>query len=315
MSERTLIIPNVLGDDNLKIVETFNNLKLWPGFRVVRIKPKKKTKTDTFLEMEAKRNLIELNITNDNENDIEIKDENGNVEEGKNENNENSINSISTDKNNLSFGSIQKTINSLTMVEPAYYYRIKKDYLTEVPEPFILSFKKKVTLRNIENTLLSSEIKYVERIILHIDNTNENDKNKVGEEIIDEKDIDRNSDKNIAAYYKNNKNGIKNIHTKYLNNITFLDLLNNNINANMNLPNNIINSILLWSDDSVGLYKKYKYEINSYTVIPRILHHQKYELSGTIDSELAVNVIQNIRPCADILVGVRGNRSCFDKCN
>ncbi len=56
------------------------------------------------------------------------------------------------------------------IVEPAYYWRINKDYTSfdnvSIPDPVIVLFKKKVTIKEIEDKLLSPEIVATPRIVI-----------------------------------------------------------------------------------------------------------------------------------------------------
>ena len=252
VTDRTLIIPNVLGDDGLTGIDIYKSLIMWPGFRIAHIRQKKKRSegsTGTLQESEeddrvlnnryrnffvSEKNLLE---------EISREDEkNGNVD-----------------------------ISSLvSIVEPAYYWRIRRDYSTDIPRPTVLSFLKSATLPDIERYLLSPDVRDIPRIVIHMDTKKGKKKNN-------------NEEENTKEF----------------------DFLSENVH------NLTINRLMAWAEDSVGSYRKFSQEFPDYVTIPK-LH---FEANRIKEKNLLRNVIiHDIRPCDRILREMRGNRSCFDKC-
>ena len=65
-----------------------------------------------------------------------------------------------------------------------------------------------------------------------------------------------------------------------------------------------------WSQDSVGIWDTYNIEKKRYETTPALI----------IDGDDEINkskrkIIANVRPCIKIFGQMRGNRSCFDKCD
>ena len=78
-------------------------------------------------------------------------------------------------------------------------------------------------------------------------------------------------------------------------------------------PLNTEAQIVAWAQHSVGLFSSYEEETKHYGALPA--------LEGIVSNDdgpsahLATAISKNIRLCGAILEPMRGNRSCFDKCN
>ena len=69
-----------------------------------------------------------------------------------------------------------------------------------------------------------------------------------------------------------------------------------------------------WADDSVGQYDLYDLEMRRYGMLPQL----KYEGDSRVRASqpgIAADIVKNVRLCARVLEKMRGNRSCFDKCD
>lgn len=228
---RTLIVPNVLGGDFLKGVDSFKERAMWPGFRIIRINPKQ-SQFRGVSQFQEERDL-----------------------------------------------------SSLSIVEPAFYWRIKRDYSDDVPEPYIVSFDGDSSLREIEERLLSEDITNLPRLIINIE-INKNDNRGKSSSNIRNKQKD--TDYRFPLFQSVKKRSFHEIE----------------------LSAEKADHLFKWASDSVGPYQNYLDEKENYLLIPKINRNTR----GQRDPKLAETVIQYIRPCKGILEPIRGNRSCFDKC-
>jgi hypothetical protein len=73
------------------------------------------------------------------------------------------------------------------------------------------------------------------------------------------------------------------------------------------------NELLKWSDDSVGYFSGFQHELNGYGQIPSLSTGSFF--STVTNQLLAKSIVQDIRLCARIFLPMKGNRSCFDKCD
>jgi hypothetical protein len=71
--------------------------------------------------------------------------------------------------------------------------------------------------------------------------------------------------------------------------------------------------VSLWAEDSVGSYASYADEELTYAPVPLISEGRK--MLGITDLSLNSQIVASIRPCKGMFEKMRGNRSCFDKCD
>lgn len=204
VTNRTLILPNVLANERIGTVDLYYGQALWPGFRLAYLRPG-----------------IDVDI-----------------------------------------------------VEPAFYWRIRRDYLrtkthvddttsgASIPEPFIVEVDRGLAFDKVASFLKS----YSEhtRLVIHMSPP---------------AGIMRWS----SAHQKAQK-------TEQLHNIT-----------------------KLWADDSVGIWRSFSEESRDYgkLVAPYGKGFLKYR-AGEYSGKYFVN---NVRLCRKVFAPMRGNRSCFDKCD
>lgn len=72
-----------------------------------------------------------------------------------------------------------------------------------------------------------------------------------------------------------------------------------------------VKNLTMWADDSVGAYSSYFSEVQNYEQ----LMTTRKSVGGPIRGNLAYNIIDSTRLCLDIFGKMKGNRSCFDKCD
>jgi hypothetical protein len=70
-----------------------------------------------------------------------------------------------------------------------------------------------------------------------------------------------------------------------------------------------------WADDSVGDYDDFSKEIQSYNILPSIKSSFKSKEEMILNSKLGRNILDSTRLCARVFEAMKGNRSCFDKCD
>ncbi len=80
-------------------------------------------------------------------------------------------------------------------------------------------------------------------------------------------------------------------------------------------PLNAEERVVEWAQHSVGLYGSYKVEKKVYGTLPAIEQMVKPRAGNPAVNGLANSINANLRLCGSILEPMRGNRSCFDKCN
>ena len=68
-----------------------------------------------------------------------------------------------------------------------------------------------------------------------------------------------------------------------------------------------------WAQDSVGRYRRFREELRDYGAAPHLSKGR--DLGPVQNMSLAYQVVLLIRPCMKIFDRIRGNRSCFDKCD
>jgi hypothetical protein len=75
--------------------------------------------------------------------------------------------------------------------------------------------------------------------------------------------------------------------------------------------------VSLWAQDSVGLFEAYEVESARYAPLGTLRSsYAKGSPARTVRlPHVAETIVQEVRLCAHILGGDRGNRSCFDKCD
>lgn len=284
---RTLIIPNILGPDNIKGVDIFNDRVLWPGFRAIHISQNKnkrgKTKNGIQISLvqdseEGDDPVVDAKITNHFHNEFNVLEI---IQKKK---------KIQKDCQGIDLPSL------LTTVEPAYYWRVKRDYSDYVPNPTVIAFFKSSDLTDIESHLLSLEITDIPRIILHMDRGSRPRQNNF-----------KNQKKlNKQENYLKKKNENDNENT------TIDEVIRRNNQVVRNLHNITAGRLHNWATDSVGLYKTFIKEKIDYIPLPKLL----FERTRSREKNMLRDVIiGDVRPCRRILEPNRGNRSCFDKCS
>lgn len=268
VTDRTLIIPNVLGADDIKGVDVYKNLVMWPGFRVAHVRQAKRKRNGPQLQESEEEEQQESSHSNLRITNFFFNEKNQREEIGR--------------KNVPVVDSIEMS-SLLSIVEPAFYWRVKRDYSPLIPDPSIITFLKSVSLTDIEQFLLLPEISELPRIVIHMDTLKKNYKEKKN----------KNEDKNNNE--KNKKNNMKDKS----------DVISSHVHAST------IGRLTAWAGDSVGSYKKYSQEINEYVAIPKLHYDGKRSKEKNLLRDI---IIDDVRPCDRILQAMRGNRSCFDKC-
>ena len=158
---RTLIIPNILGPDGAEGVDIFNDRILWPGFRAIHISQKKSKRGKN-------QNGVGISLVQDSEEGDDP------VTDAKTTNyfhNEfNVLENIQRKKKiQREYGGSIDLPSLLSTVEPAYYWRVKRDYSDHVPKPTVMAFFKSSALTDLESHLLSLDITDIPRIVLHME--------------------------------------------------------------------------------------------------------------------------------------------------
>ena len=169
VTDRTLIVPNILGSEDLEgpNVQLFNGLAMWPGFRVTHISSQREEEVRRKKRMERQ--------------------EKKRKEKGAQSSHSNEKSGF---KNSFFFNERSAAAASaavpysvgcdvldlLTIVEPAYYWRVSRDYSSSVPDPSVISFMRSATLQNMEDYLLSPAISDIPRIVINMD---KNKRNKI----------------------------------------------------------------------------------------------------------------------------------------
>ena len=152
----------------------------------------------------------------------------------------------------------KKSNLQIDIAEPAFYWRVQRDYSKDVPDPYVVPFGKNANFKTIESQLLSDKVNYQSRVVIDISPTYHGE------------NTDRNDER-------------------------ILDTIK-------------------WAQDSVGLYNKYDEESKKYLEIPKIYH--RYIDQGFYKDYALVNKIKKqTRLCDRIFMQMKGNRSCFDKCD
>lgn len=209
VTNRSVIIPNILGNEKHFQIDTFRGRVLWPSFRVPFFK-------DEFPY-------------------------------------------------------------SLDVLEPAYYWRIARDYFTGkaelIPRPkvlnvnhFSVSEENKLTVKVIEEMLLSPEYNEEPRIVLSILGGNNYEHEHFGK---------------------------------------------SNAGDRSALDPEIVEK---WAMDSVGGYRSYEEEFQHYGQLPKLSYESGSDRK-VLQPEVAKNIIRESRLCAELFRFDRGNRSCFNKCD
>lgn len=80
------------------------------------------------------------------------------------------------------------------------------------------------------------------------------------------------------------------------------------------LDSDRIERLVRWADDSVGLFDAYEAESQRYEPL-QALNFIKGKPTSALQTGVADTIVHEVRLCAHILGGDRGNRSCFDKCD
>lgn len=241
ITNRSIIIPNLLSHPNImhKSLDLYSNQSLWPFFRVVYYKP-----------------------------------------------------------------SFYKQLKpSLSIIEPAYYWRIERDYFMNkshlIPKPFLLpvynhensqnyyisvekdheklqqALKSTLTIRSLEQQLLSPRIQGISRVVLTVLPSILSEQEERQELRENEKRDERRRDV-LQHHYD-------------------------------------------WAMDSVGRFLPYDQEIKEYEVLPKLnqpIPSQDREdpILSYYAPEVARIMIQDIRLCDTLFQFDGGNRSCFNKC-
>lgn len=227
LTGRDVILPNVLGNDRQTDGPRFDELSLWPGFRVL-----------------FTRKGFDLPIS---------------------------------------------------ILEPAYYWRIRRDYPTyAVPPATVVVVNRSaaaaavrggrgggggmtVSLVDVLTLLQSEQYKDQPRIVLSINMAGGMDRVTAGG-----KSMDNSSQQHLHRHH---------------------------------------HRLLLWADDSVGRYSSFEEESGRYEALPGLVE----QADNTFDKStqplhhhylsIMRSITRGTRLCADVFVFDKGNRSCFDKCD
>ncbi len=200
-TNRSVIIPNVLGDEMLGDVDLYRGMALWPGFRIAYYK------------------------------------------EG---------------------------MAHIETVEPAYYWRVKRDYAPVddpdgIPAPAVVTVRS-TDVKVIEEALLSEKYRDAKRVVLQILKPKRKG----------------NTDSNRDPVQLSELEATK--------------------------------KLVAWAEDSVGLFDAYELESARYVPINK-LNYLAGRRNALSRPQVADQIVHEVRLCAHILGGDRGNRSCFDKCD
>ena len=168
ITDRTLIIPNILGSEGLEgpNVQLFNGLAMWPGFRVAHISGQREEEERRKKKMERqerKRKGLPKGTPREDKSGV--------------------TNTFLFNERNAAAAPVSPSkvvggdvLDLLTIVEPAYYWRVGKDYSSSAPDPSVISFLKTATLQNMEDYLLSAAISDLPRIVINMDKNKRNKK-------------------------------------------------------------------------------------------------------------------------------------------
>jgi hypothetical protein len=142
----------------------------------------------------------------------------------------------------------KRDLSTLSIVEPAFYWRVKRDYSASIPEPSVISFNKDASLQYIEERLLSEDIAMLPRLIINIEGDYQNKDSKIYK--TENKDINEESN----FFHRIKANGIHDIEISPLK----------------------MNSLVNWAADSVGSYQHYLEEKENYVRLPKIIREPRY---------------------------------------
>ena len=225
LTGRDVVLPNILGNDRQTDGPRFDELSLWPGFRVLFTKKG-----------------FDLPIS---------------------------------------------------VLEPAYYWRIRRDYPAyTVPPPTVVVVNRstaaaaaavrggggggggmKVSLVDVLTMLQSAQYRDEPRIVLSIN---------MGMDGVAAAAVDGGEDSQLLHHHHHH------------------------------------HRLVLWADDSVGRYSSFEEESNRYEALPGLVNGGD-DVDTTTNTLLYSSTMRSItrgtRLCADMFVFDKGNRSCFDKCD
>ena len=171
------------------------------------------------------------------------------------------------------------------IVEPAFYWRIKRDYSkplhesqygrnmsqsvqeVAIPDPYIFAIEDGINLNKLVALVLPITHP---RIILH---------------------------SLPKAQYR-----------KYLDKSKF----GGSSASNIDLDRESVNNLKAWADDSVGIYDSFDKEFASYGRVYSPTTSYMYDNRNEYKGKF---FLENMRICRKVFAPMRGNRSCFDKCD
>eukprot|EP00605_Chrysophyceae_sp_TOSAG23-4_P002246 GSChrysophyteH1.ASY1.ANO1.2490.1 assembled CDS len=199
-----------------------------------------------------------------------------------------------------------KSILRLQQVEPAYYWRVERDYNSDedgtgsVPEPTIVSFTTDAenNLGKIEETLSAFSHERIPRLVVHIlpDPENPTFRGAHGKMVHQQKVY-------ISSTLENTLESIR-------------EPMKSEI-----FVKNEQQLLKKWASHSVGAFDSWDIESVKYQPLPALDTAEKYEQEnkgemtwGGLIGGHSDDVHQNARLCANIGGRMKGNRSCFGKC-
>ena len=173
----------------------------------------------------------------------------------------------------------------------AYYWRVQKDF-APVPEPIVLIFNENIKLHTVRDAILELG-ENASRVVIHFKKRN----------------FRRNP---LLENDHNNKNNNKNDNSQSFRKQNFLDL---SFSSSTYYESNkdIRKRVIIWAKDSVGKWERnYSQELLRYGIIPSIRVNYTKINSNYIGAR---DIVRATRTCVEIFYPMRGNRSCFDKCD
>lgn len=172
------------------------------------------------------------------------------------------------------------------ILEPAFYWRVERDY-APVPPPKVIAVDKTTHVTDLVRLIQDAADNYP-RIVLVVVNHVKNVHQKV---------------RAIGSEYSGSH-----LAESSSERLSFVTKLYDNESENITAKR-----IIIWAEDSVGLWGPYNVETRRYFPISPLTIAGNRVQDG-LDGG-AAEIVQSVRPCINIFRRDRGNRSCFDKCD
>lgn len=217
-----------------------------------------------------------------------------------------------------------KTIIPINILEPAFYWRISKDY-ESTPEPEVLFFDPSVD--NMESILkMVQESSNIPRIVLHASRSSNVHPNNV---VLGENNKRWGNDRtppDKRGLLSSNRHRNRRLKEKLSSDLILKDYFSvakegvKDLSRHLSIENgpsdseleSMKNRVALWSKDSVGIFSRpFDEELKDYGIIPSVKAAR--QLSAYIDKTSMV--INEMRTCEGIFAPLKGNRTCFQICD